>query len=107
MAPDEGTFLNTLGVALYRVGQYAESLRTLHRSDELNSKRSGNSLPSDIAFQAMAHHQLGEKDKAAELLARLREEMKQVRWADDAESQGFLREAEKLIEPVVHTKKSP
>jgi hypothetical protein len=46
----------------------------------------------------MAQHQLGKKDEAQATLGRLREVMKQPGWANDAEAQGFLREAEELIE---------
>ena len=46
----------------------------------------------------MAQHQLGKKDEAKATFGRLREVMKQPRWTQDAESVGFLREAEELIE---------
>ena len=46
----------------------------------------------------MAHQQLGHKEQAQATLARLREVMKQPRWADNAAPQGFLREAEELID---------
>lgn len=47
---------------------------------------------------AMTQHQLGKKDEAKATLGRLREIMKQPRWARFAESVRFLRDAEKLIE---------
>ncbi len=46
----------------------------------------------------MAYWQLGQKDKAKEQMGGLRKTMKQPRWANDEEAQGFLREAEELIE---------
>ena len=97
---DDGSMLNTLGVAQYRTGQYEQALKTLSQSEQLNAKdrRFGGPHPSDLAFQAMAHHQLGHKEEAAKLLVRLRKIMKQGRWAEDAEARGFLREAEVLIE---------
>jgi tetratricopeptide (TPR) repeat protein len=96
----DGRMLNTLGVAQYRTGQYEQALKTLSQSEQLNAKdrRFGGRFPSDLAFQAMAHHQLGHKEEAAKLLVRLRKIMKQDRWAEDAEARGFLREAEVLIE---------
>ncbi len=46
----------------------------------------------------MAHWQLGQKEKAREQMARLREAMNDPRWGNDEDSKGFLREAEELIE---------
>ena len=46
----------------------------------------------------MAHHQLGHQQEATLTLARLRATMKQPQWAGNKEFQGFLREAEALIE---------
>jgi WD40 repeat protein/serine/threonine protein kinase/Flp pilus assembly protein TadD len=97
LAPDDGFILNTLGVAQYRTDQYAEAVATLTQSDKLNAGKDG-SLPADLAFLAMAQHQLGRKEQAQATLARLREAMKQPRWAQDAESQAFLREAEALLQ---------
>ena len=45
----------------------------------------------------MTQHQLGKKDEAKATLARLREIMKQPAWLKNAEAQGFLGEAETLI----------
>ena len=42
----------------------------------------------------MAQHRLGDSDEARELLDRLRQLLQQDRWKNDADSQGFLREAE-------------
>jgi WD40 repeat protein/predicted Ser/Thr protein kinase len=95
-APGDGAILNTLGVAQYRTGRYAESLTTLTRSEKFNATNDG-SLPSDLAFLAMAQHQLGKRDEATAILGRLLDVMKQRRWAKDAEARGFLREAEELI----------
>jgi hypothetical protein len=46
----------------------------------------------------MARHHLGRKDRARETLRRLRAVMRQPRRANDAEGQGFLREAEELLQ---------
>ena len=45
----------------------------------------------------MAQYQLGQKEQAQATLARLREALTKSRWADDAESVLFLREAKTLI----------
>jgi hypothetical protein len=96
LAPGSGTILNTLGVAQYRMGNYAEALETLERSEKMNATKEG-SFPEDLAFLAMAHRQLGHTGQAEAGLARLREVMKQERWQKNAEAQEFLREAEDLI----------
>jgi tetratricopeptide (TPR) repeat protein len=89
----KGDYLTTLGIAQYRLSKYKEALDTLTRSDKLNSR----AQPADIAFLAMAQHQLGQKDQAQASLNRLREIMKQPQWAKNEEAQGFLREAEALL----------
>jgi WD40 repeat protein/tRNA A-37 threonylcarbamoyl transferase component Bud32 len=96
LAPGNGTILNTLGVAQYRLGDYAKALETFERSEKLNLQ--AGPLPADLAFLAMAQSQLGHKAQAQASLAQLRDLMKQQRWSKDAEAQGFLREAEELVE---------
>jgi hypothetical protein len=98
LTPDNGLYLNTLGVARYRLGQYPAALEALTRSASLNGATFKDPHPADLAFLAMAQHRLGQKDKARATLTRLHEAMKAPRWGNDAEVQGFLREAEALIE---------
>ena len=45
----------------------------------------------------MAHQQLGHAKDAEEQLQRLRQRMKDPRWAQDAQAPDFLREAEELL----------
>jgi tetratricopeptide (TPR) repeat protein len=97
--PDCGEYLNTLGIAQYRVGQYQKALDTLLRSDRLNAEAFGGSICVDLAFIAMCHHQLGHREEAQVYLKRLRESIKEYtnrRYRGMA--QRFLREAEELIE---------
>jgi len=68
----------------------------LEQSEKLNAMQIGTQ-PADLAFLAMAHQQLGHKEQAQATLVRLRGVMKQSRWAQDAEAQGFLREAEQVL----------
>jgi hypothetical protein len=89
--------LNTLGVAYYRLGKFEKALATLLRSDQMNKTRLQGSHPADLAFLAMTHQQLGHAKEAQAELQRLQERMKDPRWAQDAEAQGFLREAEALL----------
>ena len=92
LEPDNGAFLNTLGVAQYRCGLIAEALATLTRSNDLNKEKE----PADLAFLALAQHRLGQSEKARATLGRLREVMKNPQRAKDQEAQAFLREAETI-----------
>jgi tetratricopeptide (TPR) repeat protein len=98
LAPDNSLWANTLGIAQYRAGQYRQALETLARSEKGNAAQFNGPHPADLAFQAMAHHRLGQHDEARAELARLREVMKQERWASNAEAEAFFREAEALLE---------
>jgi WD40 repeat protein len=98
-APNDGRYLNTLGVAQYRVGRYKEATETLARSGNLNTTRAdgskSTSLPADIAFLAMSHFKLSQPLQANQFLTQLRE--LQRAKPGDKESEDFLREAEELI----------
>jgi uncharacterized protein HemY len=56
LAPGEQLSLNTLGVALYRTGQYAEAISVLEKSLAAGK---GKLAAFDLFFLAMAHHRLG------------------------------------------------
>jgi serine/threonine protein kinase len=58
--PANGGFCNTLGVALYRVGEWAEAREVLTKSMALR----GGGDPYDWYFLAMAHRQLGDQNEA-------------------------------------------
>jgi hypothetical protein len=75
------------------VGKYQEALDRLGRCTKFRR----DSIPEDLAFLAMAQQQLGRKEQAETSLARLREVMKQARWAQDAGTQDLLREAEEVL----------
>jgi hypothetical protein len=91
LAPKPDIYLATLGAAQYRVGQYREALATLTKGDPLGT-------PTVPAFLALTHHQLGQKDQARTALARLRQSLKEPRWANSEEAGAILREAAGLIE---------
>jgi serine/threonine protein kinase/Tfp pilus assembly protein PilF len=60
LAPGQGGFWNTLGVAQYRNGDWKEAVEALMKSSQLRT--GGDS--SDFFFLAMAQWQLNDKDKA-------------------------------------------
>jgi serine/threonine protein kinase len=93
LQPDNGAFLNTLGVAQYRVGRFEEARATLTRSDQLNDGH-----PADIAFLAMALARIGRMDAAHRELERLQLLMKQAPWSTDSQSLRLLREAVTVTE---------
>jgi serine/threonine protein kinase/WD40 repeat protein/tetratricopeptide (TPR) repeat protein len=60
MAPKEGFYLNTLGIAQYRAGQWRSAIETFNETMELQKFLTS----FDYFFMAMAHWQLGEKEPA-------------------------------------------
>jgi uncharacterized protein HemY len=92
LAPQQGGFYNTLGVAQYRAGDWQGAVDALGRSMEL----AGGGSAFDWFFLAMAHWQLGQQDLAREWFE------KAVLWMDerqpDNEELGrFRAEAEELL----------
>jgi WD40 repeat protein len=71
-APDDmkGSYLITLGAALYRAGRFADAVRRL---DEGIRYKSGVSEEADWVFLAMAHHRLGHHEEARRWLGRFRD----------------------------------
>ena len=61
LAPGQQLTLDTLGVALYRAGKYAEAISVLERSLTAGS---GVFDAFDLFFLAMAHQQLGHRTEA-------------------------------------------
>jgi len=99
LAPQESIFINTLGVARYRTGQYREALDDLNRSVKLNAPRFGGPIPADLAFIAMAQHRLGQAALARKTLEQFSDVMKKPPWSANLESRAFLAEATALIGP--------
>lgn len=91
-------YLNTLGVAQYRLGQYAAALDSLKHADTLFSAQLKEGFYLNLAFLAMTNHQLGEKTEAQAILSRLRKTMKSRQLANNKVAQAQLREAEALLE---------
>jgi uncharacterized protein HemY len=99
LVPTTWTFLNTLGVVHYRLGQYAEARKPLERSLD-DSK--GEAGAFSLFFLATCHHHLGDPAKARDCYDQA------VRWVEERsgklpanwvkELQGFRSEAEEVLE---------
>ncbi len=97
-APDNGSYLTTLGIAKYRLGHYAEALAILGRAEQLN-RANPNEQPADIAFLAMAHQHLGHKVEARAALDCLRVLMQRPPHSMQEEALTFRFEAETQLSP--------
>ena len=63
-APDIAGFINTLGVAYYRAGQYSEAIATLEKSRPVAAANGSDA--NDLYFLAMCHYRSGNAAKARE-----------------------------------------
>ena len=93
----EAFTLNTLGIAEYRAGLYAESLATLGRSLEAGH---GYTDAFNLFFVAMAHHRLGHCEKARDChdrAVRWLEQQKRLSAVDATELAAFRAEAEAVL----------
>jgi tetratricopeptide (TPR) repeat protein len=63
LEPDVSQYVNTLGVAYYRLGQYPQAVETLQRSLR---ESQGQGAAFSLLFLAMSHHFLGDAKKAQE-----------------------------------------
>jgi WD40 repeat protein/tetratricopeptide (TPR) repeat protein/tRNA A-37 threonylcarbamoyl transferase component Bud32 len=77
--------VNTLGVALYRAGQYSEAVEKLEESVRLGNR---GGFPQDWAFLALAYHRLGDESSAARWLERLQA------WRPEGTPQSFWNDIE-------------
>jgi tetratricopeptide (TPR) repeat protein len=91
LAPQQGIFWNTLGTARYRAGNWKDAIGALEKSLKLQGDNG-----FDWFFLAMAHWQLGEKEKARTWFDQA------VQWMDkhpcqNEELRRFRREAAELL----------
>ena len=90
--PKSGIFVNTLGVAFYRAGNWKQAIAVLTRSMEL--RQGGDRF--DWFFLAMAHWELGHKDESRQWYERAVTWMEKHRPNDD-ELRRFRAEAAGLL----------
>jgi tetratricopeptide (TPR) repeat protein len=95
--PKNLAFVNTLGVLQYRNGLYREAIANLMRSHEANRISETGPEPLDLSFLAMAHHALGETEKAREYFRQLTSLCEQPAWKANQEANGFLNEARQRL----------
>lgn len=97
LAPTVGLVCNTLGVAQYRTGRFADALKTLQEAESLNRNvHTGEPDPLDLVFLGMTHLRLGQAAPAKARLEQARQLLKKVPWTTNSERQHFLQEAESI-----------
>jgi WD40 repeat protein len=94
--PDNGEYLNTLGLAYYRVGQYKEAGEALQRGEPINTLRMKGPLGLDLGLRALLQFQEGRLDEARATVAQLREVIKNFK-APAPVSTALLNELEELL----------
>jgi tetratricopeptide (TPR) repeat protein len=92
LAPNEGTFWNTLGIAQFRAGDWKAALAALKKSMELRTGGDG----FDWFFLGMVHWQLGEKEEARKWHRQAVQWMEKNKSADE-ELRHFHAEAAELL----------
>jgi WD40 repeat protein/serine/threonine protein kinase len=95
--PDSGHYLNTLGLAYYRAGQYKKAGDALRRCEPLNTTRWNGPWTRDVALRALLECQAGRYDEARSTTDRLREMLKDPKWANSPVSTPLLRELEGML----------
>jgi WD40 repeat protein len=97
LPPRQTIFLNTLGVALYRNGKFAEAIPILEKSLK---EGKGQSDAFDLFFLALCHARLGNKTKAKDCFERAvkwRAARKGLTAQEVAELKEFQAEAEAVL----------
>ncbi len=101
LSPEDTIYLNTLGVAQYRNGNYADAIATLEKSLAASN---GNTDGFDLFFLAMARHRLGQIAQARadfDRAVRWRREHPTLPQPDWPEELGrFRAEAEEVLASV-------
>lgn len=91
--PDRADYVNTAGVAKYRIGDFAAAITLLEESDAIYRKQKGQSRVADLAFLAMAYLDSGNTAKADAAMKQLRDWKAKNKKTADAESRRLFEEA--------------
>jgi eukaryotic-like serine/threonine-protein kinase len=90
--------LNTLGVALYRVGNFADAVRKLELADSLAVQHEGSSSAANLIPLAMAYWRLDRRGDATATLEKARTLAGTPTWANSSpDIADLMKEAEALI----------
>jgi WD40 repeat protein len=90
-------YLNAVGAARYRLADNPKALEALKQAQSRYDWGVGE-VPYNLAFLAMAHHRLGQRDPALAALDRAYVAMRRPDWSGYRDCQALLREAGDLIE---------
>jgi Tfp pilus assembly protein PilF len=107
LKPQNGQFLNTLGIVQLRVARYSEAVESFTRSAELLAgEYAGDDAAYNLFGLAMAHWQLGDKEKSRGYFE------KAVEWTQknqptNEELVRFRAEAEEMLGITADTSKPP
>jgi serine/threonine protein kinase/WD40 repeat protein len=93
-APNDASYRNTLGLCLYRSGDWRAAITELTRAEELFP---GKYFAHNAFFLAMSHWQLGDKDVARSWYSQAIEWLDKNKPAPDDELTRFLVEAASLL----------
>lgn len=85
--PEDAAYVNTLGVAQYRAGQFEQAVNTLQRSEALAQAKQESYVCNQL-FIGMAKYRLGDRNTAFELLNKIAQSDQNL----DDEDAGFLLE---------------
>jgi WD40 repeat protein len=97
LAPKDQSLVNTLGVALYRVGKYREAVPVLKKSLTMVPEKEQARDFWDLGFLALCYLHLQEPGKAHDYLQRLKAITRDQRVGDEADYQNVLEEVERLV----------
>jgi Flp pilus assembly protein TadD len=97
LAPKDQSLVNTLGVALYRVGKYREAVPVLKKSLAMVPEKEQARDFWDLGFLALCYLHLQEPSKAHDYLQRLKAITRNQRVGDEADYQNVLEEVERLL----------
>ena len=95
--PLNAAVINSLGILMYRLGDYRGALETLARSHESYSEQYEGGVPADLAFMAMAQYRLGSEAEARVTMTLLRAAMTNADLGASHDNRKHLAEAEALI----------
>ena len=95
----KGIYFNTLGVALYRAGQFEQAIKACQQSVQKSPGEMGlpGPYPSDFAFIAMSYHQLGNQALSREFKDKAVTAAQAEAFKNDPEIIAIIKELQTLI----------